>query len=242
MRWNVFIFLFIILINIIYSVVPIWNFNNIAVDLLYSETQHEFTTNGENCYIQKIINKNNDNSISYKKYLNYNGNNKGEVNYESVSYYYENQNALGVSNLVCPRGKSHPYDLDGSINKTNNFEERSDWDLKCFNHKKGYFLIFYLSNKDINFFYSESGGSIKIDSGYFGSEIYDFILEDGSEAHDYQYRSSLIYSLDNYIILKSAGFIMNSGQNKVNKKDYSQLNLILVKKYSQAYFAHIKII
>ena len=225
MRWSEFIFIFINLINIIHSVVPIWNFNNIAVDLLYSETHHEFTTYGENCNIHKIINKNSDNSISYKKYLYYNGNNKGEVNYESVSYYFENKNALGVSNLVCPRGKSHPYDLDESVNKTNNFEERADWDLKCFNHNSGYFLIFYLANKDINFFNSENGGDIIIDSGYFGSEIYDFILENGSKEHDDKYSSSLIYALDNYIILKSAGFIMNTGENKVNKADYSQKNL-----------------
>ena len=233
MRWNDYIFLFINLINSIYSVVPIWNFTNSVVDLLYSQTQHEFTTNGKNCYIQKIINKNSDNSISYKKYLYYNGNNKVEVNYEDVSYY---QNVLGVSNLVCPRGKFHPFDLDANINKTNNFKERANWDLKCFNHQKGYFLIFYLGNKNINFFYSESGGSINNASGYFGSEIYDFILEDGSKEHNYEYSSSLIYAKNNYIILKSAGFIMNTGENKVNKADYSQTNLTPVKKYSQAYF------
>ena len=235
MKWKAFFFIFIVSKNIIYSVVPIWDFYNSSIDLLSSDTSHKFNVNGENCYLEKEIKRDSNNIISYKKYLIYN-NNKKEVEYENISYYY--QNILGATNLICPRGKFHPYDLDNNLNKTNNFEEKTDWDLKCLNHKIGHFLIFYLNNKDKNLYFSKYSGEIKNCYGYFGVELYDFILEDISKEHNYQYNSSFIYSLDNNLLLVGGGLVMNSDLNeyKVDKVDKSTLNLTKAKNYSQAYF------
>ena len=117
MKWKAFFFIFIVSKNIIYSVVPIWDFYNSSIDLLSSDTSHKFNVNGENCYLEKEIKRDSNNIISYKKYLIYINNNKKEVEYENISYYY--QNILGAPNLICPRGKFHPYDLDNNLNKTN---------------------------------------------------------------------------------------------------------------------------
>ena len=237
MKLSKLFILFISLKNVIYSVVPLWDFYNSSVDLLSSNNPHTFTVNGENCYLQKEITRDANNIISYKKYLYYDNTNI-EVDYENISYYY--QNILGAQNLICPRGKYHPYNLNSNSNITNNFEERDDWDLKCFNHKIGHFLIFYLNNKDKNLFFSKNSGTITNCSGYFGNELYDFILENITKEHNFQYNSSFIYSLDNNLTLLGGGLVMNSASNeyKVDKVDKSKITLAKAKNHSQAYFTN----
>ena len=69
MRFIEHIFLFMNLLNLFISIVPTWNFQNSAVELLSSDkNSHEFLTDGNNCKIKKIITKNNDNGeITYEK-------------------------------------------------------------------------------------------------------------------------------------------------------------------------------
>ena len=146
------IFLFINLLNSIISIVPIWNFYDSAIDLLSNNDKtHEFFTYGENCKIKKIIKKDTDGSIKYDKYLYYNENQQGNVNYENGSYF--DSNVFSSDKLICPRGKFHPHNLLSGVDiKNDEFIENGDWDLKCFNHQNGCFLIFYLNNKNSNFF------------------------------------------------------------------------------------------
>jgi hypothetical protein len=64
-----------------------------------------------------------------------------EVKFEQVeSYYY-----LFGKYIVCPKGSYHPYDF------TNKEEIKPDekfigenWDLRCYKHSSGFFLVFYL--------------------------------------------------------------------------------------------------
>ena len=234
MKYLANIFLFINFFNSIFSVVPTWNFYNSAIDLLNSGRTHDYSVNKDNWEIKKSILKE-DNSIKYEKYLYYVGSYKGEFDFENLDHYYTS--ILGASNLVCPRGKYHPYDIDNKLNKTNNFEERRDWDLKCFNHQSGYFLMFYLHNKEKHLYYSFNNEEIKSAEGYFETELYDFLLEDGSNVHNYQYKLAFIYSNNNYLNLQTGGLIMNSADKKVDKANYdSPLNLLEIKNYSQAYF------
>ena len=229
------ILLFINFFNSIFSVVPIWNFNNSAIDLLNSETQHEFSVNKDNWEIKKYISKE-DNSIKYEKYLYYYISNKGKFDFENLDHYYTS--ILGASNLVCPSGKFHPYDINNKVNKTKNddFVERRDWDLKCFNHQSGYFLMFYLHNKDKQLYFSYNNGDIK-SAHYFEVELFDFLLEDGTSSEiNHKYKLTFIYSNDVYLYLKTGGMIMNSGENIINKVNYEELILMEVKNSSQAYF------
>ena len=56
MRWKENIFLFFNLLNSIFSVVPVWNFENSVIDL-FSSSSNSFTVNGENCRIEKRFKK-----------------------------------------------------------------------------------------------------------------------------------------------------------------------------------------
>ena len=238
MRFIEHIFLFMNLLNLFISIVPTWNFQNSAVELLSSDkNSHEFLTDGNNCKIKKIITKNNENGeITYEKYLIQNGIDKGKVDYENADYY--SNTILDSSNLICPRGKFYPY-YYGSNDylKYTSFTENGDWNLKCFNHNNGCFLMFYLNNKKDNFFLMKKDISLMKVSGYYGKELYDFLLENSQKYHNYGYKLAIIYS-DNYLILRGSSLIMNSNNNKViDKADIGKtLKLTKAKNYSQAYF------
>ena len=236
MRFIEHIFLFMNLLNLFISIVPTWNFQNSAVELLSSDkNSHEFLTDGNNCKIKKIITKNNENGeITYEKYLIQNGIDKGKVDYENADYY--SNTILGSSNLICPRGKFYPY-YYGSNDylKYTSFTENGDWNLKCFNHNNGCFLMFYLNNKKDNFFLMKKDISLMKVSGYYGKELYDFLLENSQKGHNYKYKLAIIYS-DNYLILRGSSLIMKSDK-VIDKDDIGKtLNLIKAQNYSQAFF------
>ena len=235
MKWAEFLFLIINLLNEIFSIVPVWNFYNSAVDLLSSSSQYISYVNGDNCQIKKIIQKNND-IITYQKYLIYNSNEE-EKDFENANVI--TSTVFGSTNLVCPRGKFQPYYFGTSTEvKNSNFQGEKDWDLKCFNHQNGCFLIFYLNNKESNFYFTKDGNVNQV-SNYYGKELYDFILEDGTQTKNNQgFKMSIIYSEDNtYLNLRAAGLIMNNNENFLNKEDYGDIiNLIEAKSFSQGYF------
>ena len=237
------IFLFINLLNSIISIVPIWNFYDSAIDLLSNNDKtHEFFTYGENCKIKKIIKKDTDGSIKYEKYLYYNENQQGNVNYENGNYF--DSTVFSSDKLICPRGKFHPHNLLSGVDiKNDEFIENGDWDLKCFNHQNGCFLIFYLNNKNSNFFLIKKDVSLKeVGKTYYGKELYDFKLEDGTQSKsDQKFKFSLIYWDNNgYLTLRGAGLIMNSYENFINKDDLfgTTKKLIQAKQFSHAYFTN----
>ena len=235
---KIFIVIFINLLNKIFSVVPIWDFYKSSIDLLSSDSSHPYSINGFNCQISKKIEKNSG-EITYKKYLNFGGNDKGEVDFEDATYF--SSTVFGVNNVICPRGKFHPYEYgtDNNVNSLS-FTGGGDWDLKCFGHSNGWFYIFYLNNKKDNLFaFKNSNTKIK-QTTYFGNELYDFILQDGySTENDHGFPLAIIYwDSSGYITLRGAYLIMNSNQNFINKKDRDGMtkDLISAKNYSQAYF------
>ena len=63
-----------------------------------------------------------------------------EVKFEQVeSYYY-----LFDKYIVCPKGSYHPYDFTNKeeIKPDENFIGEN-WDLRCYKHSSGFFLVFY---------------------------------------------------------------------------------------------------
>ena len=141
-------------------------------------------------------------AVVYRKYLNvyitttdpYTRIFNGEVDYDEIdSFYY-----LNSKYIVCPKGKFHPlvvYATDGKyeLDVGNNWSEKGDWELRCFHHYTGYFLVFYLMNEKSQFYRTKTSGSFSWTSETFHYELYDFKLKNGESNGEY----GLAYLLSN---------------------------------------------
>ena len=148
----------------------------------------------------------NGNIINHTNYLDIDGQSEIEVDFENIESYSRNL-------IICPKGKYHPFNYHTKTYITpSNFEDKGNWDLKCYSHDTGYFLVFYLNN-DNNLYYNYmsineifTGNEFKsklIDTINI-SKIFDFKLEDGKNPIDMWKNFkmlALIYD-DEYIKLK----------------------------------------
>ena len=103
------------------------------------------------------------------------------LNYIKSFYHLNNKY------IVCPKGKYHPtyfYDQTYSHLTLSSFKENGDWELKCYHHYTGYFLVFYLMNGSCQFFRVKIGSSDWV-SETFHNEIYDFKLNNGNDNGEY---------------------------------------------------------
>ena len=158
------LFISTILFSLFFQVltpIPVWDLASSSIDLLSSSSSYSLqiysnSADGISVNLTKVITKN-DNNITSKNYLTVNSNTI-EVDFEDIDSHYTNK--LGCDILICPKGKFHPYDF---INRTfitpPSFEEKGDWDLRCYDHYTGFFLIFYLMNEGENFYYSYNQGN-----------------------------------------------------------------------------------
>ena len=169
----------------VYCIIQEWNLENSAIDLLassdsFSVIVKEETKNNMHLKLYKYILKENGN-ITYGKHLSIidNGNTifYDNVDFEDIESFYH----FDTDYIVCPKGKYHPtYFSDNQYSelRLNGFVENGDWELKCYFHGTGYFLVFYLNNGESQFFYndlSKNTWSNKI----LHQEIYDFKLING---------------------------------------------------------------
>ena len=162
------IFLFLNLLYYSQGIVPNWNIETAAINLqsFFSDNKLTYATislSGHDLYgtLRKELSINCD-IISKKNYLSINGENEFEVSFEDIeSVYY-----IADSRVICPKGKYHPQKLSGhSFSELNTssvgFEEKGNWDLKCYFHGAGlddgggssfsspgggFFILFYLMN------------------------------------------------------------------------------------------------
>ena len=234
-------FIYIIFLNLIIDIVcpiPNWDFSKNSFEL--SDTQLEYqvcskTTYSVTATITKKITKN-ENSVSFQNYIEINGNKKG-VDFEDIDSVYENQ--LGATKLVCPKSKYHPYNFDTEnyIKPTNNnFENGEDFQLKCYNHDTGYFIVAYLANGESNFYLTKDNGanwnsnSIKLFKG-----IYDFDLTNGNNGNNGEYAMVYLTLKDDnklYVI----GTKLTLKTDYVGRADCSTKELISAKSHSKGYF------
>ena len=176
-----------------YSLVPLWNFENSTIDLLTSDNA-EYTVLESSMYslksiLKKKITRSNgeiqhENYLTVYEYIDNDGHinpnpifGEKKVDFENIESFYK----LGSSKIICPKGKYNPLYIN-----VNNLEEKTftnwtnndDWDLKCYYHRKGYFLAYYLinGNNEVQA-YKEGDTSWHIyDSIQICDEIYDFKL------------------------------------------------------------------
>jgi len=235
----IFLFFFLNQINFVYSTIPNWNLQDQGIDLLGSGSNTEFTLyeknfNDLNVTLKKIITKN-DNKITTENII-YIGTEFREVEFNDIDSQYKDK--LGCGILICPKGKFHPYDFNNNqYLNIPNFQDEGNWDLRCYDHYTGYFLIIYLSNFGKNFFYKFSGNSIE-EYNQYGSYIYDFKLQnkDGEQPNDYEYKFSQLYLEGDYLKLKGEVLILNSANSQIQRNNFANFGLVLGKTYSRATF------
>ena len=165
------IFLFLNLLYYSLGIVPNWNIESAAIDLKPSFSNNKLTyatisLSGHDLggTLRKELTISGD-TITKKNYLSINEESEFVVSFEDIeSVYY-----IASSRVICPKGKYHPQKLSGtSFSELNpssaGFEEKGNWDLKCYFHGAGltdggsslttpgggFFLLFYLMNGDKN--------------------------------------------------------------------------------------------
>ena len=241
----------IFLLQFSQEIVPNWNLDVAAVKLLTGDsitlTIVDRDMYGMKVKLTKTISKN-ENGITQKNYLKIGDDgNEIEVGFENIeSFYY-----LNKIHIICPRGKYQPYDATNKKNfSLSDFEEKGNWDLKCYKHNTNYFLLFYLMNGYKNFFYSPSSSTFSWRTkNFIGSgELYDFKLEDGKETNDNsgykKYKMGALVLDNGYLKLKSlmAEFHAHNSNDELvfiddsNTANPNYKNIIEAKNYKQAAF------
>ena len=184
-------FLFILFLNqilFIYSPIPNWDIDGISINLFSSsssETNYSYDLYNKGGYVlTKTITKNADGTLSSQNYLAHNSIIR-EVSFEGIESYHYNQ--LGSSELVCPKGSFHPYDFDAG-NYIKPFDAEGNWELSCYKHNTGYFLVFYVHNGNNNIYYVK-GNNRNFKSFTEFEELYCFTLPESiNKGYNYQYK------------------------------------------------------
>jgi hypothetical protein len=174
------IFLILNQIYFVLSPIPNWDIRAQSIDLLSSTSSYDYplyysTSYGITVTLKKTITKT-DGVVNSQNYLTVDSVTI-PVDFDGIDSQYKNK--MGCGKLICPKGKFHPYDFNNRNFKTPpGFVDKGGWDLRCYDHFSGYFLIFYLLNDGKNFFYRFSeGNSIEELGGYIYSYFYDYKLE-----------------------------------------------------------------
>ena len=231
------IFIFIIILNLIiitFCPIPTWDFSKNSFEL----TNLEFEVCSKTTYdiTAKIIKKiyKNTNPVSFKNYVKINEVEK-EVGFEDIDSVYKDQ--LNIGYLVCPRSKYHPFKFNEGTYMTlsPNFNNGDDFQLKCYKHDTGYFIIAYLSNGQYNFFVTKDSvanwdsNSIKLYNG-----VYDFALTNGNNGNNGEYAMVYLTLEGGYLKVKGAKLILK--QDKTDRTDCSSKDLFQAKTHSKGYF------
>jgi len=240
-----FFIIFLNLIFSIFSILPTWDLKKSSIDLLGTEpnTNKEYIIANRVMYeltltLKKNITRNNG-KISHQNYLNISGKtliNNLEVSYENVeSFYGESQSSSPQIYILCPRGNFNPINLTNLENISfNNWINSENWDLKCYYHSTGFFLIFYFMNGKYQSKVRQDGSSDWKDYNNltFYDEIYDFKLKNGNTQQSTYPFIGLIKD-NSYIKLYGANFQFGSDIVRSHEKT---INLTESKKYTQGYF------
>ena len=232
---NSFLFLLLLKILHINSSIPNWDMESVSMNLFSTDsTRDEYKYdlyNSDGFLLQKIITKDGD-KIKYKNYLTYNGGDGREVDFERFESKYWNQ--LGVGIVICPKGSFHPYDFyDKKYIKS--FEGEGNWDLSCYSHETGYFIMFYAHNGGNYIYYAKgNNGNIKRFDGGFG-ELYSYKLpEYTNKGKNYEYRLPSLLKWGDYLKLSGYSLILNDDENEIHGNTIQgEKTLIKAKSYTQ---------
>ncbi len=255
--------LFINFFNLIVLIVPNWNLASSGIDLLSdSLSNYAYFITDRNLWsvrvqLRKEITRNEE-GISHSNFLFVQGNSEFSVDFENIESNADNY-------IICPKGKNHPYNANTrQYLEPSDFEEKGNWDLRCFRHGTRYFLSFYLMNGDNYCFFSyiessyqydsstQSGSYTKLTSNSNFSQMFDFKLENGDNYKDSSnnnwkiYKMLAIISENENIKLKCFKFEFHNydfGDSKVYMFDSSsspnEVNLTKAQSYNKAIFKNM---
>ena len=248
-----FIF-FINLFKLSQEIVPVWDIDSSAINLLSgTKTEEKYAVVDKNlysvhAYLEKTITKN-DTGIFHSNTLKMDSGEAIPVDFENIESFYKINNNVYI---VCPKDKHQLYDATNKqYFEPKDFVEKGNWDLKCYKHNTGYFLVFYFMNGEKQYFYaklSESTDKDKYRNKHFTSQLFDFKLTNGdSNKYDngnwYKYKMGALVLESNYIKLKSLdaefhNYEMNDDLSYIMESSATtkSINLIESKTHSSAYF------
>ena len=188
------IFIYFNLLVFVFPLVPIWDFKSSSIDLLGTGNTVKYTILENTMYylksiLEKEITRNNG-EITHQNYLTIFENigndanpnfvellSKTPVSFEYIESFYK----LGNLYILCPQGNFTPLNITNNM-KGITFDD--DWikdnkcDLKCYYHRMGYFLVYYLINgqNEVKSYDENSKKWIDADIQIY-EEMYDFKLE-----------------------------------------------------------------
>ena len=143
-----FWYIFLAQILLIQASIPNWDVDNLSVDLFSSSSSdstypYVLYYSDSDFVLTKKITKNADGTLSSTNEIS-KGTRTRTVKFEGIESFYYNQ--LDCYELICPKGSFHPYCFyTGQYIIPSGFQG-SSWELSCYRHDTGYFLIFYAHN------------------------------------------------------------------------------------------------
>ena len=146
--------LFLTQVILIHAAIPNWNVDNLSKGLFSSSSADSTYSyglyNDKGITLTKKITKNPDGKLSSINQISYNSQTR-TVEFEGIESSYFNQ--LNSNPLICPKGSFHPYDFDKNEYIIPSGFSGTNWELSCYRHDTGYFLVFYAHNGDNSLYY-----------------------------------------------------------------------------------------
>ena len=156
MEFYFILFLSINLINVSEEIVPNWELSSNSINLLPSGGEITYNViyrnmEGLEVYLYKTIAKNADNQITKTNKIQVKNSGNWEKTVDNVAFdNIESVYYLDNYNIICPKGKFHPYNVyTEEYIEAIDMSGKGDWDLKCYRHNAGFFLVFYLMNDNV---------------------------------------------------------------------------------------------
>jgi len=248
MKVFIVLLIFVELINLSFTLVPLWNLEKSSVDLLDSNNLREYivysnTVNDFKVELKKEIKKD-DSGISDQNYITV-SEQRFSTNWEDIESIYK----LDIGNFVCPKGKNfiNQYTDNGFIEiKPDNFNNDSnDWELLCYNQpEKKWIFQGFLNSKEKIYFYGKQFSTYE-NSKYSWKDleisdgIFDFLwtVNTMSDKRDHNMFALILkesqITLQNIIIT-----IDNESSNNIHKNPQREYPLEQKSEFTHAYFNH----
>ena len=198
-----------------------------------SSSTYSYVLYNENGFnLTKIITKNSDGTLSSINQLTYNSQTR-TVEFEGIESSYFNQ--LNSNPLICPKGSFHPYDFyNNNYIKPSGFSG-TNWELSCWKHERGYFLIFYAHNGEHSLYYVKGNNKNFKRSPSF-NDLYAYKLYEyqANSEINHKYDLPSLQKRDNNLILSGYSLTMNSGESTVNGQEpYGRTTITEAKAHTQ---------
>ena len=235
------IFIFAYLIENVFSVLPNWKLKESSIDLLGSGDTHEYTIYEKNMYTQyaKLTKKitRSSTGITHENTLTLSS--SSTVTFEGI----ESQYSFSQIKVLCPRGSFNPINLndyDNTFDYGSEWVQSQKWDLKCYYHREGYLLVYYLMNGNHEVQACKVDGTTwtQPENLQISDEIYDYkLVNQGTLGGEYNsdgpYPFMALIKENN--VIKLFGGKINF-TDSITIENNSTKELITSKKVTQGYF------